>query len=186
MATRVVDEREHRRGLVLGLTLAEVLLLLLFLVMLAFSIPLTTRDKSSDPQQSASALRHEVERLKRLVDQLTGGKPPNEVLQKLKALGELEKELASSKLTIAELKERLAGLKPYLASSSDLDALRTWLQEVTRINPDDPPASLRRASAFLRAVAKSAKPDDADRLTSILRDEARLRDLMSVLKRAEE
>src|SRR5215813_13974492 len=115
MATRVVDEREHRRGLVLGLTLAEVLLLLLFLVMLAFSIPLTTRDKSSDPQQSASALRHEVERLKRLVDQLTGGKPPNEVLQKLKALGELEKELASSKLTIAELKERLAGLKPYLA-----------------------------------------------------------------------
>jgi hypothetical protein len=38
MAVRVVDEREHRRGLILGLTLAEVLLLILFLVMLTFSI----------------------------------------------------------------------------------------------------------------------------------------------------
>lgn len=31
------DEREHRRGLVLGLTMAEVLLLLLFLLLLALA-----------------------------------------------------------------------------------------------------------------------------------------------------
>jgi hypothetical protein len=60
MTTRVVDEREHRRGLVLGLTLAEVLLLLLFLVMLALSIPLMTHDKDGKPQEHASTLRHEV------------------------------------------------------------------------------------------------------------------------------
>ena len=34
MARYLVDEREHRRGLVLGLTLAEVLILLLFLLLL--------------------------------------------------------------------------------------------------------------------------------------------------------
>src|SRR5262249_13774562 len=32
---RILDEREHRRGLVLGLTLAEILILLLFLLLLA-------------------------------------------------------------------------------------------------------------------------------------------------------
>jgi putative DNA-invertase from lambdoid prophage Rac len=35
MTRHLVDEREHRRGLVLGLTLAEVLILLLFLLLLA-------------------------------------------------------------------------------------------------------------------------------------------------------
>src|SRR4051812_31478017 len=36
MARFLLDEREHRRGLVLGLTLAEVLILLLFMLLLAF------------------------------------------------------------------------------------------------------------------------------------------------------
>ena len=35
MSRRALEEREQRRGLVLGLTLAEVLLLILFLLMLA-------------------------------------------------------------------------------------------------------------------------------------------------------
>src|SRR3954470_7478661 len=37
MSNRLADELEHRRGLVLGLTLAEVLLLLLFVLLHAFS-----------------------------------------------------------------------------------------------------------------------------------------------------
>jgi Tfp pilus assembly protein PilV len=40
MSLRIADEREQRRGLVLGLTLAEVLLLLLFLLLLALAAKL--------------------------------------------------------------------------------------------------------------------------------------------------
>ncbi|MCC2099180.1 MAG: hypothetical protein KDJ29_19985, partial [Hyphomicrobiales bacterium] len=35
MNPELIDDREYRRGMILGLTLAEVLLLLLFLLMLA-------------------------------------------------------------------------------------------------------------------------------------------------------
>src|SRR5262245_12281792 len=185
MATRVVDEREHRRGLVLGLTLAEVLLLLLFLVMLALSVPLMAHDEAGKAPESPSALNDEVERLRRLVDQLTGGKPPSEVQQKLKTLADLEKELAGSKLTIGQLKDQISVLKSHLGTSSDVEALKTLLQEATRINPDDPPASLRRASALLK-LAKSMKHADANRLTPALQDEAQLRELVEALKRANE
>jgi flagellar motor protein MotB len=180
MATRVVDEREHRRGLVLGLTLAEVLLLLLFLVMLALSIPLMTHDEAGKPPESPITLRDEVERLRRMVDQLTGGRPPSEVQQKLKTLADLEKELAGSKLTIAQLKDQVSVLKSHLGSSSDLEALKTLLQEATRINPDDPPTSLRQASALLKAI-NSLKPTDANRLSPTLQDE-----LVGALNRAKE
>jgi endonuclease YncB( thermonuclease family)/flagellar motor protein MotB len=186
MATRVVDEREHRRGLVLGLSLAEVLLLLLFLVMLAFSIPLMAYDKDGKPQESASALNHELERLKSLVDQLTGGKPTNEVLQKLKTLAEIEKEVAGSKLTLPEVKDRISALKSYLGTNSDVEALKALLQEATRINPDDPPASLRQASGFLRLLARSSKPENTSTLSSILQDEGKLGELAEALKRAKE
>ena len=40
MSQRVLDEREHRRGLVLGLTLAEILILLLFMLLLALGVRL--------------------------------------------------------------------------------------------------------------------------------------------------
>jgi hypothetical protein len=36
MASRIANESEHRRGLVLGFTLAEVMILLLFLILLGF------------------------------------------------------------------------------------------------------------------------------------------------------
>ena len=45
MRSSVVDEAEHRRGLILGLTLAEALLLLLFLLVLAFAA-----DASANPR----------------------------------------------------------------------------------------------------------------------------------------
>ena len=56
MASRTADEREQRRGLILGLTLAEVLLLLLFLLLLVLSsqIRLGVIDTSSLMEHSKS------------------------------------------------------------------------------------------------------------------------------------
>jgi endonuclease YncB( thermonuclease family)/flagellar motor protein MotB len=48
MPRGAVDEREHRRGLVLGLTLAEVLLLLLFLLLLAFAARLDDLERTAE------------------------------------------------------------------------------------------------------------------------------------------
>ncbi len=45
MRRSMVDEAEHRRGLTLGLTLAEVLLLLLFLVLLALAALFQSADE---------------------------------------------------------------------------------------------------------------------------------------------
>lgn len=44
----MIDEREHRRGLVLGLTLAEILLLLLFLLILALGSRVAENEKIAD------------------------------------------------------------------------------------------------------------------------------------------
>ena len=51
------DEREHRRGLVLGLTMAEVLLLLLFLLLLALAARIVnlTRENASQAREIVRA-----------------------------------------------------------------------------------------------------------------------------------
>ena len=57
MSQRILDEREHRRGLVLGLTLAEILILLLFLLLLALGVRL---NKLEEEKKIAEAERQEV------------------------------------------------------------------------------------------------------------------------------
>src|SRR6476661_3291631 len=61
MSVRTADDSEHRRGLVLGLTLAEVLLLLLFLLMLILASWLT------EAQQKLASATRENEQLKTTV-----------------------------------------------------------------------------------------------------------------------
>lgn len=49
MVSQRIDEREHRRGLVLGLTLAETLLLLLFLLLLTLGVKLAAMKRAMTP-----------------------------------------------------------------------------------------------------------------------------------------
>ncbi len=57
MATsfRLADHREYRRGVILGLTLAEILVLLVFLLLLASGAILARRDKQVVDLQAAVA-----------------------------------------------------------------------------------------------------------------------------------
>src|SRR5262245_48588081 len=58
MSSRLADEREQRRGLILGLTLAEVLLLLLFLLLLALASQLRSlRSQAEEAQRGLEELR---------------------------------------------------------------------------------------------------------------------------------
>ena len=52
MPQRLVNEREHRRGLVLGLTLAEMLLLLVFVLLLALGARLSQCERDKLAAQS--------------------------------------------------------------------------------------------------------------------------------------
>ena len=55
----MIDEREHRRGLVLGLTLAEVLLLLLFVLLLALGSRFASLEKANAKLQTEASQNKE-------------------------------------------------------------------------------------------------------------------------------
>ncbi len=153
MGARLVDEREHRRGLILGLTLAEVLLLLLFLIMLALSIPLKELyDSTHVAQDQISALRKENDRLRELLAE----RGPSKVPQISERLRKIEKVLSEAGLMDSQLDELLSSLKPFVASAERLKALEQFLQLATRIDPDDPPASIKRAATAISLIGKSS------------------------------
>src|SRR3954464_3765876 len=98
MVPRIVDEREHRRGLILGLTLAEVLLLLLFLLMLALAIPLKSRiETARKTQVDLEALRAQIEILKPIAESVGAGDTARavELSKQLKAWREIHAILTS-------------------------------------------------------------------------------------------
>jgi hypothetical protein len=103
MASRVADEREQRRGLVLGLTLAEVLLLLLFLLLLAMASQLRRSQSLADiAQQRYQDLSRSLDQIKPIQEALmAGGAIDITNVQKLvlrfQQLNEVERELAKLK-----------------------------------------------------------------------------------------
>jgi outer membrane protein OmpA-like peptidoglycan-associated protein len=179
MGTRLVDEREHRRGLILGLTLAEVLLLLLFLIMLALSIPLKEfYDATHVAQDEISALRKENERLENLL----ALRPDNNVSRISERLQKVEKFFSG--LKDSQLDEFLHLLKPLLADTERLKALEQFLQLAIRIDPDDPPASIRRATAAISVIGKDIKPEQLSALKPMVKNEASLQQFAGLYKEA--
>src|SRR5262245_27521263 len=114
MSQRVLEEREHRRGLVLGLTLAEVLILLLFWMLLALGAGLARSQRAAHAALNDRDLyKSEVDKLKAEIDYL------RQLVQSdttPKAVSVLQKEKA-------DLKKQLDELRPLLAAAK-------------RINPD--------------------------------------------------
>jgi outer membrane protein OmpA-like peptidoglycan-associated protein len=145
MAPRIVDEREHRRGLILGLTLAEVLLLLLFLLLLAMAVPLKRQLDQTHAAQEKLA----------------------EVAERLQKLRNIEALLAAARLEEAQLKKLIRAATPF-ASPAQMEALELFLQNAARIDPDDAPAALKRASAFLALAGKDIRPEDVSALAPVL------------------
>ena len=131
MAARLAsDEREHRRGLVLGLTMAEVLLLLLFLLLLALAARLA--------QQAAKIRDAEavITTLEPILKTAAGGGQlsPRQVQ-------DLARDLADA----AKLRQEASSLKSQLADASKrLESLKQLETQATAINPNDPPASTLR------------------------------------------
>jgi flagellar motor protein MotB len=129
MRQRAANEREHRRGLVLGLTLAEVLLLLLFLVLIALGARLINAERA-------------VKDLGPLVEEIRKH-PELAIIDARKLIFELARAKSLEK-TVTELRDENARLQRELTDKSKkIDAVEKVAAAASALNPNDPPALLK-------------------------------------------
>jgi hypothetical protein len=175
MSQRTADEFENRRGLTLGLTLAEVLLLLLFLVLLALSWKVASLQR--DYQTAVDQITH-VERINAEL---------SSTLQGLRAIASDRTRLAKADAAIAaatiinpddpaevltraiEILKRLGSdtrpdqvtaLSEMLTDREKLKALDQAILLAIQINPKDPAEALTRAIDILSRLGPDTKPDE--------------------------
>jgi hypothetical protein len=188
MSQRIADELEHRRGLVLGLTLAEVLLLLLFVLLLALSgrIVNLQRDVATERQRAEGLSVQLVQRESALAS-LTP------LLEELQSKGGLDvpsvKELADKvgrADTIAEENARLIRANTELSNTlgtmrrigsdpANLKAIEDTLATAAKINPNDPPEALKRAMEIFKRLGAETQPDQVKPLSEVIADSQKLK-----------
>jgi hypothetical protein len=174
MASRVADEREQRRGLVLGLTLAEVLLLLLFLLLLAMASQLRRSQSLADiAQQRYQDLSRSLDQIKPIQEALmAGGAIDITNVQKLvlrfQQLSEVERELAKLKEENVALMQQSSLVKSLgLNADEKLRAVAGAMQRAAEIDPNDPPALLKRALEVLNRLGPATQPDQVRPLSQM-------------------
>jgi hypothetical protein len=168
MTSRTADEREQRRGLILGLTLAEILLLLLFLLLLVLGSQISTwRDRYEQ-------LGETLEDLKPLQEALMAGGAIDidnvqELVSRFRKLKNAEQELSKLKTENAELGRQSELLKSLgLASDDRLRAVASVVKRASEIDPSDPPALLKRALDVIDRLGASTQPDQVKRLSEMM------------------
>lgn len=138
MRTRVANESEHRRGLVLGLTLAEALILLLFLILLALGARIVKIERSlADVAPIVDELRKQPEfktiDARKLITELSR-------IKALEAkLRDLEESISSLKGSNAQLAKKLS------EATSKLTKLEKTTRAASIVDPNDPPALMKLA-----------------------------------------
>jgi hypothetical protein len=160
MSRRLFNLREHRRGLVLGLTLAEVLLLLLFLTLLGLSMRLN----------SLQAKLHSFEPLEK---QLTkeGDLTPEDLkllITKLSSLQRLESEIANLKMENSELRAKALLETALGLDHEQLQAIGSVVHAARSIDPTDPPAALKRALELYQEAGPNANADQLKVLSDMI------------------
>lgn len=153
----IADEREYRRGLVLGFTLAEVLLLLLFLVLLALGAKLQGLDrereglaataagafaKLSAAEANSARLRDEVSQLNVLLEtvKLAHTGDVNVALE----LGRERGQAQTLRDRIKDLESQLVSLAP---EPKDRSRLAELVKQAKKVDPNDPIDFLERSAA---------------------------------------
>jgi hypothetical protein len=190
MSQRTADEREQRKGLVLGLTLAEVLLLLLFLLMVALSWRISIAQKEAElEREKAQSVALELSRLKTtlvslapLLEELRSKGGLNlptvqELADKIARAEALAEENARVKKENATLHATLGNLKLLGSDIRKLAALNDVMAMAEKLNPDDPPALLKRAVEVLRHFGPEIKPEQMKTLSQLTADSERLKGL---------
>jgi hypothetical protein len=177
MPRRALEEREQRRGLVLGLTLAEVLLLILFLLMLALGSRMEHwRKEAEDRKQKYNELVATQDSLKTIQaalmkDGAVDIKSVQELVTRLRRVEELERSLAELKQEYSSLSSQVVALKSLGADvGKTLQMVSTALERAKQIDPNDPPALLKRALDVLDRLGPSTLPEQVKPLSQMVAD----------------
>ena len=164
MDGEIVQQRSsYRQGLVLGLTMAEIMLLLVFCLLIAMASFLKTeQNKLADVKQqleqqqaqnerdhdAVTALRQNSALVEKLQD-LSGSTDPKEIDQYWRELVDSRTamvELDKNGISIKELRDRIADIEKLRSNGIDLDKALRDADVVSAINramtkPGQPPAS---------------------------------------------
>ena len=97
-----------------------------------------------------------------------------ELSKQLKVLREIQAILASVDIDQSQLKGLMETLKPFVASGLQRSRLKSLLEESSHVDPDDPPAALKRAIAFIRVAGKDVRPEMVSRLAPVVKNAAAL------------
>jgi hypothetical protein len=156
MVARVLSEREHRRGLVLGLTLAEIMLLLLFLLLLALGNALRKEKAFLEIEREKVARREKELEDARAWERVLKDNGEESWITVAKRNAQLEKENT-------QLKERNTELRRVATDQqSEIDKLEPARAIATRINPADPPAVLQRSAELMEKIGADFANDILD------------------------
>jgi hypothetical protein len=175
MASRVADEREQRRGLILGLTLAEVLLLLLFLLLLVLGSQIRHwHDLADAAQLRYEQLGQSMEELKPLQEALSRGGAADinsvqELITRFQNLQNAERELSALKKENDSLSTQSELVKSFgLVSDDKIRAVTSAVKRAREIDPSDPPALLKRALDVLDRLGPTTQPDQVRPLSQMV------------------
>jgi hypothetical protein len=157
MSTILGQEHAYRRGLVLGLTLAEVITLVLFVLLLALASLVLDHDREQAALAGELAkAREEALTLKTTLQQIssTSGIPEEE-------LPDLFAELAQARERLDAVEHENTALKKALAEQSDLiEAVAPYVEAGAGGSPDKVSRALAAQDQVARALAgATAEPD---------------------------
>lgn len=180
MSQRIADEIENRRGLVLGLTLAELLLLLLFLLVLALGWQISTLQKEAAVERDrAATLNVKLRGFEATFDLLTplveelrkkGGLDTATAENLVTKLGRIE-ALESENADLRYSKSLLMAEHIALKATSDSKKFREFDEAIVaaaQVDPNDPPAALLRAMDVLKKIGSDTRPEQVRPLSEMV------------------
>lgn len=167
MPSRLSDEREQRRGLILGLTLAEILLLLLFLLLLALGAEIKEwQDKAHQAETGLEQLRPLQEAL--VANGATDIAGVRELVERFQRVQQAEAEAARLKEQNDKLAEETKLIKSLGLDKPEATAtLSSAVKRASQIDPNDPPAVLKRAVEVLNQLGSDVRPEQVRPLSQM-------------------
>jgi endonuclease YncB( thermonuclease family)/flagellar motor protein MotB len=146
----IAGEIEHRRGLVLGLTLAEALLLLLFLLLLALGSEL------DEVEREMEAVKAERDSYVKTASEIETGSIQELDFSQLQVLvATLRASNATLSAKNTELASQLRGIQ---IAVKDPEKIAKLAKDASAINPDDPPAVLERGLEWVKVKGMTSDP----------------------------
>jgi hypothetical protein len=155
--------------LVLGLTLAELLLLLLFVLLLVLGRKVQqSEQKIADFTGAMDALKPIQEALANNPD---GPKSVAELVQRLARAQQLEKAVSQLKEENAALTSQMSVVKSLGSDAQKkLGQVAEAVDRASKIEPNNPPAALKRALDVLDKIGTGTNPDQVKPLSDMVAD----------------